>query len=116
MAYLNLKEYKNAIIYLDEFSSDDVLLSSLSKGAIGDAFAQINQPEEAYQYYLEATKINNNLYSTPKYLFKAAMVGVELDKITKSLSYLIRIKEEFPESEEANYVDVQIAKLKTLLQ
>ena len=44
------------------------------------------------------------------------MVGVELDKITKSLSYLIRIKEEFPESEEANYVDVQIAKLKTLLQ
>ena len=116
MAYLNLKEYKNAIIYLDEFSSDDVLLSSLSKGAIGDAFAQINQPEEAYQYYLEAAKINNNLYSTPKYLFKAAMIGVELDKITKSLSYLIRIKKEFPESEEANYVDVQIVKLKTLLQ
>tara|TARA_B100001989_G_C24529987_1_gene461050 strand:+ start:311 stop:1081 length:771 start_codon:yes stop_codon:yes gene_type:complete len=116
MAYLNLKEYKNAIIYLDEFSSDDVLLSSLSKGAIGDAFSQINQPEEAYQYYLEAAKINNNLYSTPKYLFKAAMIGVELDKITKSLSYLMRIKKEFPESEEANYVDVQIAKLKTLLQ
>ena len=56
------------------------------------------------------------MYSTPKYLFKAAMIGVELDKITKSLSYLMRIKKEFPESEEANYVDVQIAKLKTLLQ
>ena len=62
MAYLNLNDYKNALIFLDEFSSDDVLLSALSKGAIGDAFAQIDQPEDAYQYYLEAAKINNNLY------------------------------------------------------
>ena len=116
MAYLNLKDYKNAIIFLDEFSSDDVLLSALSKGAIGDAFAQINQPEDAYQYYLEAAKINNNLYSTPKYLFKAAMISVRLKKNSQSLSYLNRIKKEFPESDEANLVDVQIAKLVSLLQ
>ena len=116
MAYLNLKDYKNAIIYLDEFSSDDVLLSSLSKGAIGDAFAQIDQPEDAYQYYLEAAKINNNKYSTPKYLFKAAIIGLKLKKNSQSLSHLKRIKMEFPESEEATLVDVQIAKLETLLQ
>ena len=116
MAYFNLKDYKNAIIFLDEFSSDDVLLSVLSKGAIGDAFAQINQPEDAYQYYLKAAKINNNKYSTPKYLFKAAMIGLQLKKNSHSLSYLKRIKIEFPESEEAKLVDVQIAKLETLLQ
>mgnify|MGYP001391814436 FL=1 len=40
MAYLNLKEYENAISYLDQFSAEDVLLSALAKGAIGDSFAQ----------------------------------------------------------------------------
>ena len=92
MAYLNLKDYKNAIIFLDEFSSDDVLLSSLSKGAIGDAFAQINQPEDAYQYYLKAAKINNNKYSTPKYLFKAAMIGLQLEKNTIHFLILKELK------------------------
>ena len=43
MAYLNLKDYENAIVYLDQFSADDVLLSALSKGAIGDAFLQLGQ-------------------------------------------------------------------------
>ena len=91
MAYLN-KDYKNAIIFLDEFSSDDVLLSVLSKGAIGDAFAQINQPEDAYQYYLKAAKINNNKYSTPKYLFKAAMIGLATEKIVIHFLILKELK------------------------
>ena len=44
------------------------------------------------------------------------MIGLQLKKNGQSLSYLKRIKTEFPESEEAKLVDVQIAKLETLLQ
>src|SRR6056300_549146 len=101
MAYLNLQDYQNAIVYLDQFSSEDVLLSALSKGAIGDAFAQLGQLQEAYDYYLAASKINNNLFSTPKYLYKAAMTGAQLGKNGQALSYLRRIENEFPDSEEA---------------
>ena len=57
MAYLNTKDYNNAILYLDQFSADDVLLSALSKGAIGDAFAQLDQKEEAFDYYVTAAQI-----------------------------------------------------------
>ena len=114
MAYLNLQDYQNAIVYLDQFNSEDVLLSALSKGAIGDAFVQLGQLQEAHDYYLAASKINNNLYSTPKYLYKAAMTGTQLGKNSQALSYLRRIENEFPDSEEATLVAVQIAKLEAI--
>lgn len=116
MAYLNLKDYQNAIQYLDRFTSDDVLLGALSKGAIGDAFVQLGQPNDAYDYYVAASKMNNNDYSTPKYLYKAAMTGAEIGKNSQALAFLKRIEKEFPKSAEASLVAVQIAKLETLMQ
>ena len=116
MAYLNIKDYQNAIAYLDQFNSDDVLLGALAKGAIGDAFAQMGQLEEAFDYYVTASNINNNMYSTPKFLYKAAMIGSKLGKDSQALTYLERIDKEFKESQEANMVPVQIAKLKSILK
>ena len=49
---------------LDKFKSNDVILNAIAKGAIGDAFAQIGQPEEAQgllQHVLEAS----NPFSAP---------------------------------------------------
>ena len=116
MAYLNIKDYQNAIAYLNQFNSDDVLLGALAKGAIGDAFAQMGQLEEAFDYYVTASNINNNMYSTPKFLYKAAMIGSKLGKDSQALTYLERIDKEFKESQEANMVAVQIAKLKSILK
>ena len=116
MAYLNIKDYQNAIAYLDEFNSEDVLLGALAKGAIGDAFAQMGQLEEAFDYYVTASNVNNNMYSTPKFLYKAAMIGSKLGKDSQALTYLERIDKEFKESQEANMVAVQIAKLKSILK
>ena len=75
---------------------------------------EIGQPQEAYEYYQRAFKTNENKFSTPKYLFKAAMIGVGLGKTTQALEYFKRIKEEFPTSKEAQLVDVQIGRLEQL--
>ena len=40
--YLKMNDYPNSIKYLSDFSSDDILLSSLATGSIGDAFAELN--------------------------------------------------------------------------
>ena len=96
---------------MDQFDADDVLLSALAKGAIGDAFAQIGQLDDAFDYYVQAAAVNENLFSTPKYLFKAATLGANLDKKEAALKFLKRIKEEFPKSKEADLADVQIGKL-----
>lgn len=110
MAYLNLRDYKNAVKYLGEFSSDDLLLGPIAKGGIGDAFMQLNQPEEALEYYEEAAKMKTNDYTTPMYLFKAANVAIKLGKADKALNHYKRIKDEFPASAEASNIDVFIGK------
>ncbi|MBL6877030.1 MAG: tetratricopeptide repeat protein [Flavobacteriales bacterium] len=114
MSYLNLKEYDNAIIYLEKFKSDDILLKSISLGTIGDCFSELNQPDEAFEYYQKAFKHNENIYTTPKYLFKAALIGSEIGKYRSSIDFLNRIKDEFPDSYESSLVEVQLGRIENL--
>lgn len=114
MAYLNLGDYVNAIEYLDQFDTDDIMLKALAKGAIGDAFAQIGQPEEAFNYYTAAFQASDNTFSAPKYLFKAGILGATLKKNKLALGYFKRIQSEFPDSAEARRVEVQIGRLENL--
>ena len=86
----------------------------MAKGAIGDAFAQIGQPEDAYDYYVSAFESSDNTFSAPKYLFKAGMLGASLGKNKAALSYFKRIQSEFPDSVEAKKVEVQIGRLENL--
>ena len=114
MSYLNLGDYVNAIDYLDQFDTDDIILNALAKGAIGDAFAQIDQPEEAYAYYVAAFEASDNSFSAPKYLFKAGILGASLGKNSAALKYFKRIEADYPESAEAAKVAVQIGRLENL--
>ncbi|GAA4238938.1 hypothetical protein GCM10022291_31340 [Postechiella marina] len=113
-AYLRLKDYKNAIEHLSNFSSEDEILAPLAKGNIGDAFVQLNQKEDALSYYEEAANMRNNEYTTPMYLSKAGAVALDLGKADKALTYYKRIKDEFANSTEAANVDVFIGKAQVL--
>ena len=110
MAYLNMKDYVNAIEYLNAFESTDDVLGPIAKGGIGDAFVQLEQLEDAYDYYVQAANAKTNNYTTPMYLYKAGVLGLKLDKNTKALEYFQTIKAEFPESTEAKDIDVFIGK------
>ena len=48
IAFLKTGDYESAIQYLSDFSSDDEMLAALAKGNIGDAFVEIEQPEDAF--------------------------------------------------------------------
>jgi tetratricopeptide (TPR) repeat protein len=114
MAYLNMKDYKNAVSYLSEFSSDDEVLSPMAKGGIGDAFVQLNQQEDALGYYEEAATMRKNDFTTPMYLYKAGIVAMQLGKTDKALKHFEDIKENYSESTEAANIDVFIGKAKAL--
>ncbi len=108
MAYLRTNQYQKAIQSLDQFESDDQILGPLAKGAIGDAFLQLEQPEEALGYYEEAAGMKTNPFTTPRFLMKAALTAIQLEKGAAAEEYLNRIKEEFPDSPEARKVDVYL--------
>ena len=107
--YLKMNDYPNSIKYLSEFSSDDILLSSLATGSIGDAFAELNQFDDAFDYYVKASKSNNN-YSSPMYLFKAGLVAMRLNKFNRAEEYFSIIKQDYPNSNEAKNIDAFISK------
>ncbi|GAA4887078.1 hypothetical protein GCM10023311_08430 [Flaviramulus aquimarinus] len=113
-AYLRLKDYKNAVEHLGNFKSDDEVLAPLAKGNIGDAFVQLNQPEDALGYYEQAADMRDNEYTTPMYLFKAGAIALDLGKADKALDYFKRIKNDYSNSTEATKVDVFIGKAQVL--
>ena len=113
-AYLKLKDYKNAVKYLSDFSSDDEVLAPLAKGNIGDAFVQLNQLDDALDYYDQAAKMRDNDYTTPMYLYKAGTIALDLGKADKALTYFETIKEKYPNASEKELVDVLIGKAKVL--
>ena len=114
MAYLNINQYQEAIEALDDFDSDDNILAPLAKGGIGDAFLQLDQPEEALNYYEEAAEMRNNNFTTPKFLMKAAITAIKIGDGETAEEYLTRIQDEYPDSVEANRVAVYLGQAQAM--
>jgi len=108
MAYLNTGKYDEAIEYLGKFSSKDIVLSALAKGAIGDAYSQKNEPKEALENYLKAVEANKNDFTTPRFLLKAGKTALALGEKEDALKYFNDIKDNYEGSPEAASVDVLI--------
>ena len=112
ISYLKMKNYPEAIEYLEKFSSDDDLLGPVAKGAIGDAFADLNQLDDALNYYEQAANLKQNDFSSPLFLFKAGTIALELEESSKALKMFEQIKELYPLSEEGKNIEVYINKAK----
>jgi TolA-binding protein len=111
IAYLNLSQYRDAVAHLEAFSSDDVILGALAKGAIGDAFMELDQPADALTYYNEAISHSNNEFSTPQFLLKAAVASMSLNDNSKARGFFETLKNDFPNSPEASQVDAYLGML-----
>ncbi|UPQ78139.1 hypothetical protein M0M57_10940 [Flavobacterium azooxidireducens] len=105
IAYLNTGKNTEAIAHLDKFSSDDMILSTLAQGAIGDAFAQKNQLKEALDYYKKAAEMNVNDLTTPRFLLKAGQTAYTLGQKADALKYFTEIKEKYESAPEARNID-----------
>lgn len=108
IAYLNLGKYDEAIASLKDFSTKEVVLNALSKGAIGDAYAQKNQNEEALDYYQKAANVDKNDFTTPRFLLKAGKIALTLGKNDEAFKHFTEIKESYKKTPEANSVDALI--------
>ncbi len=108
LSYLKLKQYDKAVDHLSKFSSDDLGIGPVALGAIGDAFADINQYKDAVEYYIKATKKENN-YTTPMFLFKAAQISMDLKDYSQALTLFKKIKDDFPTSFQAGDIDKYIS-------
>ena len=99
-SYLKLGNYENAINYLDEFSSSDLLIQARAYSLIGDAYVEIGDYDNSIYYFKKASNENPNEFFTPSYLLKLAIVYEETGDLKSALDTYEEIIEEFKNSPE----------------
>lgn len=116
ISYLHLGEYENAIEYLKQFESDDEMVSPIAYGAIGDAYLELGNTDEALSFYKKAVNDSENEFTTPIYLMKVAFVHKENGDFSEALEAYKRIEKEFPNTTEGRQVQKYIAQVEVLMQ
>ncbi|MFC6222168.1 tol-pal system YbgF family protein [Hymenobacter artigasi] len=70
VASLKQGKFKEALDFLEDFSSDDYLVQSRAYSLMGDAQLELNKPKEAADLYAKAADHNANEFFSPGYLLK----------------------------------------------
>lgn len=112
ISYLQMKQYDKAIEYLSKFDSDDELLGPTALGAIGDAFSDIDQQEDALSYYEKAANKKANEFTTPLFLYKAGQTAMDLKNFDKAEKLFSQIKEKYSTSDQGKDIEKFIAAAK----
>jgi len=99
---ISLKQGKHAlaIFYLEDFSSNDILVQARAYSLMGDAYMEQKDYENAAKYYEKASDYKPNKYYTPAYLMKLALAHEKLNQNDKAIAAYDRIINEFWESNE----------------
>lgn len=110
ICYYNLQDYEKAIDFLTKYDGDDEYFSVTVIGLIGDAYAELEQLDNAVKFFNKAADAKNQVL-TPFYLKKAAVLLESDGKKEEALKNFLKIKNEYPMSAEAQEVDKYIARL-----
>lgn len=112
VCYMRKGEFQNAIDQLDKFSSDNELVGPLAVGLKGDAYVELKDIEKGAGLYMKAAGMNKNKLTAPIFLKKAGIAYEELKSFDDAASAYEKIKNDYPESQEAQDIDKYIARAK----
>jgi tetratricopeptide (TPR) repeat protein len=115
ISYLHLGQYEEALDYLNDFKSDDLLLAPVAEGAKGDAYLELGDNDTALKQYKKAYAMSDNQLTAPIYMMKAAKLLESMDELEQAMKIYKDIKTSYPESTEATNVDRYIARVKIKL-
>ncbi len=110
IAYLNKGNYQKAIDNLTNYRGDDYMVAPQALGATGDAYVELKNYDKAESYYKQAVDKASNSFLSPLYLKKLGLVYEAQNNYKDAADAYNKIKSEYPESIEAQNIDVYIAK------
>lgn len=99
---ISLKQgkYALAILYLEDFKSNDLLVQPRAYSLMGDAYMEQKQYEDAAKFYSKASSFNPNKYFTPTYLMKEALAHEKLNQNDKAKEAYQKIIDQYFDSSE----------------
>ena len=116
MSYLKSKEYDKAIETLKSYNAKDQVTSALTLGAIGDAYMEQNNLDDAISYYEKASKENENNFTTPIFLMKLGGALEMKGSYGEAAKVYKRIKKDYALSSEGQQVDRYVARAEAMAE
>lgn len=108
ISYYKLGEYEKAAKLLSKFDgNDNVNVSPVINGLIGDAYVELNDFKKALYFYAEAYKTENIVFA-PVFLKKAGLVHENNGEYDKAIALYTKIKEQYFQSSEAQDIEKYI--------
>lgn len=110
VSYLNLGQYEAAIDYLKDFKAKGEITPTMKYGAIGDAYSELNDFDQALNYYEDAVDQGDNGIITAYYLKKLGMLHERNGNMDGALEAYRKIKEEYPNTPDARNIEKYITR------
>ena len=112
--YLKKGQFQEAINYLENFSSEDLLVQSRAYALTGDAYMELNDYGRAAEFYDKAANHKENEFFTPQYLSKAALAYELNGNIAKAIERYTTITEKYAGATEFENARKQKARLEAM--
>ena len=112
VSYLHLGNFSNAVKYLKDFSTSAKQIQLLALGNLGDAYAELNQKDDAIATYKKAgTIFENDEANSAEYLFRAALLSETIGKTKEALEIYKDLKTKYPKTDKGFQADKYIYRL-----
>jgi predicted negative regulator of RcsB-dependent stress response len=95
--YMAKGEFNKALEELEGVDVSDSYVSVMAIGLQGDCKSEMKKYAEAAELYLKASEKNDNEFTTPTYLFKAAMCAEKLNDSETALTLYKKIQDNYPD-------------------
>ena len=112
ISYLRLGQFEDAIEYLKNFDSDDIMVTTIALGDIGDCYSELGDYENALTYYLKAGLRKQNSFTSPIYLKKAGLTYEQMGDYQNALDTYEKIQDSYPDTDIGREMDKFIASVK----
>jgi len=111
--YMEKGDFKKAMKELEGVDVSDTYLSVQTIGLQGDCKSEMKEYSDAVELYMEASEANENDYTTPLYLFKAALLTeLKLKDPKKAAEMYQSIKDNYIQFGNTKSIDKYIARAK----
>ncbi len=108
--------FEEAIEYLEDHDPVDNIIGPMALGALGDAYLELNEPDRAAGYYMEAAEHSENDFTTPLFLYKAGMTYEMMKEYEDAFDAYDRIYRDFYRSAEGRTIERNIARVERLME
>jgi tetratricopeptide (TPR) repeat protein len=107
LCYAHMDKWEDAVKYLEKYDNvDDILISPAAMGALGNAYAHVNQLDKAVSTLTKAAEKADNILMSPIYYIQAGEILESQGKKADALKLYQKVKAMESISESSPYVEM----------